>query len=83
MWPRPILRFLILNVLGHVHEHGSGAPFHRNGHRVSDVVGQLFDVAHQDIVLGDRHRHTDDIGFLKRIAPEHRTADLTGNRQHR
>ena len=82
--PQPqVFSLLVLHVFRYVHEHGAGPPLHRNRHGLTHVVGQIFDVAHEHVVLGDGQRHTDDVGLLKGVAAEHRPPYLTGDRKYR
>ncbi len=78
---RPAERALPLqHVLRDVDEHRAGTPgggdVERLGQHARDVVA----VADQVVVLGDRHRDAGDVGLLERVGPDHRPADLAGDR---
>src|SRR5256885_2229365 len=44
-----------------------------------DNVGQIFDTQYQEVVLGDRLRHTENIGLLKGVASDKVASHLSGN----
>ena len=81
---RPAERALSLqNILGNVDQHRSWpagrGDVERLGHHPRDVVA----VAHQEVVLGDRHRDARDIGFLEGVGADQPATDLPGDRDHR
>ncbi len=49
------------------------------GHHLGDVVT----VAHQEVVLGDRHGHAGDIGFLEGVGADQGATHLPGDGHHR
>ncbi|SKX94348.1 Uncharacterised protein [Mycobacteroides abscessus subsp. abscessus] len=68
------------DVLGDVDENRSGTAtlgdVERLGHDPGDVDG----IAHQEVVLGDRHRDAGDVGLLERVGTDQCPADLAGDR---
>ena len=81
---RPGERALALeHVLGDVDEHWPGASAGGDVERLGDDAGDVVAVAHQEVVLGDRHRDAGDVGFLERVRADQGPADLAGDRHHR
>ena len=81
---RPRERALALqHVLGDVDQHrprpSAGGDVECLGDDARDVVT----VAHQEVVLGDRHRDAGDVGFLERVGADQGAPDLPGDRDHR
>ena len=70
------------HILGDVHEDGAFAAALRNAERGPHGVGQVFDPAHREIVLGDGHRDALDVGFLKAVRAKARRGDVAGEGDH-
>src|ERR1700730_412185 len=66
---RPVERFAELDVLGHVDQYWSWTSTKCQLEGFMDGVRQVFNVAHQEIVFGDRLRDTNHIGLLEGVAP--------------
>ena len=71
------------DVLGDIDQHRARTSGRRNAERAADGVRQLLHMAHDEIVLGNRHGDTGDIDLLKRVAPDQAGADVAGDGDHR
>ncbi len=80
---RPAERALPLqHVLGDIDEHGAGASRGRDVERLGQHPRNVVAGADQEVVLGDRHRDTRDVGLLERIGADQPAADLPGDGDH-
>ena len=70
------LRFGLLNVLGHIHDHRPGAAGLGNMKRLFDDAGNVVDVRDQITVLDHGKRHPKKIRLLKSALADHRLRDL-------
>ena len=81
---RPDERALTLqHILGDVDQHRTVSAGGGNVERLGQRPGDVISVANQDVVLGDRHRHTGDVGLLEGVRADQAAAHLTGDRDHR
>src|SRR5665647_592999 len=69
--------------LGDVHEHRARTAGPGDVERLGDDTGDLVRVGHQEAVLGDRQGDPDDVRLLEGVGPDHRCADLSGDRDDR
>ena len=70
------------HILGNVHEDGAFAAALRNAERGPHGVGQVFDPAHREIVLGDGHCDALNVGFLKAVPPDPVRGHVAGKGYH-
>ncbi len=71
------------DVLGDVDEHGTGAPGGGDVERLRESAGDVLGVGDQEVVLGDRHGDTADVGFLEGVGADQPAPDLPGDRHDR
>jgi len=72
-----------LHVLRHVDGHGAGAAGLGDLKCQRHHLQQLVDVAHEEVVLGDREREAVGIHFLERIGADQRLRHLAGDGHER
>ena len=70
------------NVLGNVHQHGTGSAGGRDVERFLDGLRQVIHVLHQEIIFCTGAAEPDVISFLKGIVPDERSGDLAGKAHH-
>ena len=77
------LRRRLLHVLADVDEDRAGAARAGDLERLDEGGGEVLDLRHEDVVLRDRHRDADDVGFLEGVRAEDLRGDLAGDEDDR
>mmetsp|Transcript_15919 Transcript_15919/g.30675 ORF Transcript_15919/g.30675 Transcript_15919/m.30675 type:complete len:321 (+) Transcript_15919:1255-2217(+) len=75
-------RELLLNVLGHVYEHGTRAARVGEEERLAHDARQVIQVGHQVVVLGDLARDFHNGSLLKCVCANHRPGHLPSDGHH-
>ena len=70
------------DILGDIHQHRALAAALRNAERRTHGVGQLFYLAHREVVLGDGHRNALDIRLLKAVLAQTGGRHIAGKGDH-
>ena len=70
------------HVLGNVHQNGAFAAGLGNAEGLPHGVGQLFHMAHHEVVLGDGHGDAGDIHFLEAVLADQIGAHVAGKGHH-
>ena len=71
------------DILGDINQDRAGTAGCRDTECTADGVRQLLHVAHNKVMLGDRHGDTGDIHLLERVAPDQAGTDVAGDGNHR
>ena len=71
------------HILGNIDQHRAGPAGIGDGKRLTDRIGQILDPAHNEIVLGNRHRDAGDVNLLEAVRADLCVRDVGGNRHHR
>ena len=80
---RLVLAFRRGDILRDIDQNRSRTAAHRDLKREADGVGQILDMADDEVVLGNRHGDAGDVDLLEAVASDRRGADVAGNRNHR
>ena len=70
------------HVLGDVHEDRALAAALGDAEGRAHGVGEVLDLAHREIMLGDGHRDALNVGFLKAVRAEARRGNVAGKGDH-
>ena len=70
------------DILGDIHQHRALAATLRNAERRTHGVGQLFYLAHREVVLGDGHRDALDVRLLKAVLAQTGGRHIAGKGDH-
>src|SRR6266849_7972771 len=68
-----------LYVFGNVDQHGAGTTAARQAEGLMHDLRQVFDALDEEIVLGDRLRDSQNVGFSKGVTPDKRSRHLARN----
>ena len=71
------------HVLGDVDQHRARSAGGGDVKGLGDHPGDVVAIADQEVVLGDRHGHAGDVGFLEGVGADQRPAHLPGDGDHR
>ena len=71
------------NILRDVDQHRTRTSGSGNAERIAHGVRQLLHIAHNEIVLGDRHGDAGDIDLLEGVSADEARADVAGDGDHR
>ena len=71
------------DILRDVHQHRAFAAALGDAESRTHGVGQVFDSAHREVVLGDGHRDALDVGFLEAVLAQALRGHIAGESHHR
>ena len=71
------------NILRDVDQHRTRTSGSGNAERIAHGVRQILHIAHNEIVLGDRHGDAGNVNLLKGITTDEAGADVAGDSNHR
>ena len=71
------------DILRDVHQHRAFAAALGDTERRTHGVGQVFDPAHREVVLGNGHRDALDVGFLEAVLAQALRGHVAGESHHR
>ena len=76
-------RLVSKDIFRYIYMHGPGASCPRQMKSLFNHGSQLVNIQHEVVMFGNRQRYACNICLLKRIFPQKRPRDLTGNSDHR
>ena len=71
------------DILGNIHQHGALTAGLCNAEGCPHGVGQVFDLAHGEVVLGDGHRDALNVSFLEAVPAQQAGGNVSGKGNHR